>query len=270
MKIQPQTYATQAPVVDPKTLLTDPHVRLAALRQETPAVQLGPNQYLVLRAAHVSSLLTDHRTRQIEGRELVALNRIPDGITARFVSDLFLFGDGDAHRQKRGLFARSFAHRSIQNLRNQIRSTANGIIAELPRGMPFDFVDRVASRVPADIIAAILGLPREYTRHFAQLVNKVSLALGSIYPSDRHDMIESATAELFDYVEGQMQARTTAPRDDMLSRLVADWDAKGEMPFESLVFQVVGMIIAGSDTTRGAFAVLCAVLLQRPADWSAL
>ncbi|MEO0659090.1 MAG: cytochrome P450 [Pseudomonadota bacterium] len=270
MKIQPQTYATQAPVVDPKTLLTDPHVRLAALRQETPAVQLGPNQYLVLRAAHVSSLLTDHRTRQIEGRELVALNRIPDGITARFVSDLFLFGDGDAHRQKRGLFARSFAHRSIQNLRNQIRSTANGIIAELPRGTPFDFVDRVASRVPADIIAAILGLPREYTRHFAQLVNKVSLALGSIYPSDRHDMIESATAELFDYVEGQMQARTTAPRDDMLSRLVADWDAKGEMPFESLVFQVVGMIIAGSDTTRGAFAVLCAVLLQRPADWSAL
>ncbi|MEM7634582.1 MAG: cytochrome P450, partial [Pseudomonadota bacterium] len=35
-------------------------------------------------------------------------------------------------------------------------------------------------------------------------------------------------------------------------------------------FQVVGLIIAGSDTTRTAFAMLIAMLLERPTDWAAL
>ncbi|WP_298920448.1 cytochrome P450 [uncultured Roseobacter sp.] len=270
MNHQNQTFPTQARLINPASLTDAPHKRLAELRQETPVVQLGPNQYLVLQAAHVTSLLTDPGTRQIEGRELVALNQVPDGMTARFIADIFLLANGEAHRQKRGLFARSFAHRAMKDLRTEIRAAADALIAGLPRGESFDFVDRLAARVPADIIAAILGLPKEDTRHFAQLVYKVSLAFVPIYPHDRHDMIESATTELFDYVEGQMKARRTAPRDDLLSGLVADWDAKGDLSFDSLIFQVVGMIIAGSDTTRGAFAMLCAMLLQRPADWRAL
>lgn len=270
MNDQQQTIATQPRLIDPVTLNTAPHARLAELRQETPVVQLGPRQYLVLRATHVASLLTDPRTRQIEGRELVALNQIPDGITARFIADLFLLANGEAHRQKRGLFARSFAHRAMKDLRAEIRGAADAIIADLPRGESFDFVDQMAARVPADIIAAILGFPKEDTPHFTRLVYHVALAFVPFYPHDRHDIIEQATAELFDYVEGQMQARMAAPRDDLLSDLATDWDPTGNLSFDSLVFQVVGMIIAGSDTTRGAFAMLCAMLLQRPADWRAL
>jgi len=96
-------------IVDPATLMEAPHARLAELRKQTPLVQFGPRQYLVLRAAHVETLLTDTRTRQVEGPEFVALKQIPAGLTARFIADLLLFSNDGMHREKRGLFARSFA-----------------------------------------------------------------------------------------------------------------------------------------------------------------
>lgn len=270
MKQQAITMDAHPCFVDPATLNDAPHARLAELRPITPLVQFGPNQYLVLRAPHVELLLTDPRTRQVEGSEFVALKQIPDGITARFISDLFLFSNGGMHRKKRGLFARSFSHRAMQDLRGQVRSVADGIVANLPRGESIDFVDRVAARVPADMIAAILGLPEDDTKHFSRLVYDVSLAFAPVYPHDQHDKIENATKDLFHYVKGQLRLRMAASSDDMLSDLVTDWQVQQDIPFNSLAFQVVGLIIAGSDTTRTAFAMLIAMLLERPTDWAAL
>ena len=257
-------------VIDPTTLCQAPHARFAELRRETPLVQLGPNQYLVLRSRHVLPLFTDPRTRQIEGPEFVALHKIPDGILARFLSDLFLFSNGEVHRAKRGLFARSFAHRFMRDARGQVRAVADGIVAGLPRGESVDFVDARAARVPADMIAAILGLPPSDAPYFAKLVYGVARAFAPVYPLDQHQAIENATKALFDYVEEQLCQRLAVPGDDLLTALVGDWQAKQDIPFEGLVFQVIGLIIGGSDTTRAAFAMLVSLLLQSPGDWEAL
>ena len=69
-----ETEAASPSFIDPDVLSATPHAWFAELRPETPFVQLGPNQYLVLRGAPVQSLLTDPRTRQIEGPEFVALH----------------------------------------------------------------------------------------------------------------------------------------------------------------------------------------------------
>ena len=265
-----QRAAEQPRVIDPKTLIQDPHARFAELRRETPLVQLGPDQYLVLRAELVLSLLTDPRTRQIEGREFVACNRIPDGILARFLSEMFLFSNGEAHRAKRGLFARSFAHRIMRDARGQVRAVADGIVAGLPRGESFDFVEAMAARVPAEMIAAILGLDKADSRYFTGLVYNVARAFTPVYPHEHHDAIENAAGALFDYVEEQLYLRLAVPQDDLLSALAADWQAEQDISFESLVFQIVGLITAGNDTTRAAFASLVALLLERPEDWAAL
>ncbi|APX10752.1 cytochrome P450 [Tateyamaria omphalii] len=240
------------------------------MREQTPIVQLGTNQYLVLRAAHVQSLLMDPRTRQIEGRDLVALNRIPQGVMARFIAEIFLFSNGETHRKRRGLFARNFAHRTIRDMRARVRGVADAIAADMPRGHSFDFIDHVAARVPADIIAEILRLPIKDTRHVAELVYVVGQGLTPIHPHDKHATIKKAARELFRYVEGQIRARLTSPRDDLLSSLAADLGAQRDVSFDALVFQVMGLIIGGSDTTRAAFAMLTAMLLERPDDWHAL
>ncbi|GEM_PF-415656 len=262
--------APKPPVVDPQSLMDDPHARFAALRARHAVVQFRESQYLVLRAADVMSLISDARTRQVEGAEFVGVNRIPYGITARFLSELFLFSNGHDHRTKRGLFARTFAHRAMRDLRAPVRRVADGIVADLPRGESIDFIQAMAARVPAEMTAAILGLPVEDAPYFASRVYDVARAFTTVYPEQHHEVIENATGELFDYVEDQLIARLDTPRDDFLSALAADWRADPVISLESLVFQVAGLVVGGSDTTRAAFAMLVSLLAQRPADWAVL
>lgn len=261
----------QSPLfVDPQTLMDDPHARFAALREAHPVIQTGERQYMALRADYVLAMLSDPRTKQIDGVDYAAARGVPDGYAARFLRDFFLFGDGESHRAKRGLFARSFAFGAIRERQVLIRDVADALVRELPRGETFDFVERMAARLPAEMIATILGLPASESTHFAPLVYEVARALGPTYPRADHASIETAAQALFTYLEEHLRSRLAAPRDDLLSTLAAGWAADPVISFESLVNQVVGVVIGGSDTTRAAFAMLVALLLQHPREWAAV
>ncbi|WP_172296836.1 cytochrome P450 [Pseudoruegeria sp. HB172150] len=256
--------------VDPLTLSQNPHAMFAGLRDHYPVIEVGEQQYLALRGEDVLSLLTDSRTVQIEGADYARLNRVPEGAVSRLMSDFFLFSNGKTHRTLRSLFARSFAHRAIEASRGQVRAKAAAIVAELPRGESFDFVEAMASRMPAEMIALILGLPESDAPYFTTLVYETTRAVVPPYPLDHHSVIEAATAELFFYVEEHLLRRLDEPCDDMLSMLVTDWQENRVIPFDSLVNQVIGIVIAGSDTTRAGFAMLTTLLLQHPEQWEML
>ncbi len=268
---QTRHIAARAPlIVDPATLAEDPHASFAELRKNHALIQLGEGQYMALRAENVLPLLTDPRTTQIKGKDYVRLRGIPDGATARLLRDFFLFANGDEHRSRRTLFARRLPHGTMRDMQTEIRSVADAIVADLPRGTSFDFVARMAARVPAAMIAGILGLPRADAPYFASRVYELAPAVAPIYPIEDHQRIEEAAVQLFDYVGDHLADRLVSPRDDMLSSLVASWQASQEISFDSLVHQVLGIIIGGTDTTRAAFAMLVALLLERPDDWAAI
>lgn len=257
-------------IVDPQSLLEDTHERLAELRRDCPVISFGPGRYLVLRADDVLELATHPETRQVEGHEIVALNKIPEGMVQRFHADVFLFSNGEDHRKRRGLFARSFAHRTMQDMRGVVREAAERIVATLPRGESFDFVEQMAARVPAEMIAAILGLPQTDASSFAARVYDISKGIVPVYPHEKHDRIETAMTELYAYVEDHLKDRLAAPKGDLLSSVAASWQEEQAISFESLVFQVITMIVGGSDTTRAAFAMLVALLLQDGDAWQEL
>ncbi|WP_172294453.1 cytochrome P450 [Pseudoruegeria sp. HB172150] len=260
----------EAPLIDPDWLLEDPHARFAELRRDHPVIRINLQSYYVLRAADVVPLLKDDRTVQIEGRDYVAHHNVPDGAMARFLNDILLFANGKDHRTKRGPFARAFSHQAILPSKNRIRAVARKIVADLPRGESFDFVERMAARVPAEMIAAIIGFPVADASYFASRIYEMAGAIGPVYPVEKHDRVEIAAREAFAYVEEQMTARLAAPTDDLLSRLVTDWQQTRGMEFSCLVNQVLAFVLGGSDTTRAAFANAVALLRQRPDDWAAL
>jgi len=262
--------AAEAPLIDPDWLLADPHARFAELRGQHRVIRINERSYYVLRAADVVPLLKDDRTVQVEGRDYVALHRIPDGAMARFLRDVLLFANGQDHRAKRGPFARTFSHQAIRASRDGIRAVARNIVAELPRGESFDFVERMAARVPAEMIASIIGLPVSEASWFAPRIYDMASAVGPIYPIADHDRVETAASEAYAYVEEHMSARLAAPKDDLLSRLVADWQQTQDLEFGCLVNQVLAIMLGGSDTTRAAFAITVSLLRQRPDDWAAL
>lgn len=265
------TAPREATLVDPAILLNeDPHAVFARFRRETPVIRTSEHRFMVLRARDVAAILRDTRTVQIEGADYARYNGVPEGRATRFLADFFLFSNGQDHRTGRGLFAASFSHGAIRGLRSEIRATAETITAEMPRGESFDFLAHAASRAPAEMIAAILGLPREEAPHFARLVYVVANLLVPVYPAEWHAEIETAAGELHDYVRLHLSRRIAAPQEDMLSRVVAAWRKTQAMSLDRLAHQVMGLIIGGSDTTRGAIAMTTALLLEHPDQWAAL
>ncbi|RVU35135.1 cytochrome P450 [Hwanghaeella grinnelliae] len=265
-----QNTADVAPYIDPTTLIKNPHEQFGALRARTPVIQLADSQFMALRAVDAVALLSDPRMRQVDGSDFVRLMGVPNGVASRLLTDFFLFSNGDTHRTKRGLFSRTFSHGRVRDMQPRIRATADRIVAELPRGQSFDFVDAIAARLPAEMIAAILGLPASHADFFRPRVYDLSRIVEPLYPHHHHDRIEAAAADLYDYVESELRARFATPKDDLLSTLVYDWWKNREMSFQSLVHQVLGLIVAGADTTRTAFAILVALLLGHQEQWAAL
>ncbi|HEU0222773.1 MAG TPA: cytochrome P450 [Paracoccaceae bacterium] len=259
-----------APIVDIGLLGEDPHGVVARLRAETPVIRMDENRYTAIRARDVMALLPDPRLCQLEGRDFVRFVGIPEGAAARFFTDFLVFSNGETHRRRRAPFARSFAHAAARALRPEIRRVADRIMAEMPRGRAFDFVEAVAGRVPGEMIASVLGIPQADVPHFTRLVYTLALAVGPVFPESRFAEIEAAAAELTDYTGRLLAERRRAPREDLLTRLLERTEGEDALGPAELVFQVMTVILGGSDTTRSGFAMMVALLLQHPEQWAAV
>lgn len=258
------------PFVAPETLAADPAAAFARLRAETPVVRFDTTTYSVLRARDVLALLADPRVVQIDGAAYAEAAGVPEGAVKRFLSEVMVLSNGPTHRARRRPFAKTFAHARIRAMRGEIRAVATRIMAEMPRATPFDFVDRVAARLPAEMIVSLLGLPVEEAGWLSRQVLDLALALSPVYPHEKHGQIEAAAEILLAYVAQAIEARGHRPRGDLLSELAeAASEERGLTP-EDLAVQVVGVILGGSDTTRAAFAMTVALILQTPGAWEAL
>ncbi|MEO1264654.1 MAG: cytochrome P450 [Pseudomonadota bacterium] len=81
--------------------------------------------------------------------------------------------------------------------------------------------------------------------------------------------IERDSELLVGEVDRLIEDRRAFPRDDFISKLLADAEQRFELSDEELLWQVITLIVAGSDTTRLALCSTLALLLQHPEQWEA-
>jgi cytochrome P450 len=249
------------PIADFTALLGDPHGVMAGLRDYAGLMRTDDRRVAALRFEDVRSLASTPAAIQVPGASYADVAQIPPGRVRDFVASSMLMSNGDEHARRRGAFAKSFAQAAIRARRTQVRAVADAIVADLPRGQPFDLHDEASSRLPVESIAAILGLTGTDRGWFREQVYMLGCCLAPPYDLGAHDRIEAAAGALHDLVAAELAARRAAPRDDMLSELVGDENARALDP-EDLVQQVTTLILAGSDTTRSAFTIIVALLLD--------
>ena len=240
-----------------------------ACRRAASLVRSDPQRVVALRAADVIPLSGDPRLPQVPGDRFVAAFGLPPGRVQAFLENMMLMTNGAAHHRMRGAFAKTFAHPVIRGKRAEVRAVADAIVADLPRGRDFDFLDLCASRLPAEVIATVLGLPATESRWFAEEVYSLSRCLTIPYAIEEHATIEASAEALYGFVEAALDERRAAPREDLLSALAADETARALDP-EVLTYQVMLLLLAGADTTRSGFTMLVGRLLEEPALWRAV
>ena len=237
-----------------------------ALRREYSVVRVHPMRVSVLRSSDVQKLISDPRLIQLPGAQYCAVLGIAPGRCQSFLTRFMLMANGPEHQRLRAAFARTFAHPVMRGKRENVRAVADRIVADLPRGEDFDFLDLCASRLPSEMIAEVLGLPVSQSRWFAEKVYSLSRCLMVPYDVSSHDEIEAAAETLYQFVDEALEARRKEPQDDLLSMLATDESARA-LDAETLNYQVMGLILAGSDTTRSGFNVTVGLLLGNREIW---
>ena len=183
--------------------------------------------------------------------------------------NMMLFMDPPGHTRYRKLVNRGFTPRMIAALEVHVRELTVGIIDEAMAKGDCDFVVDVAAELPLEVIAELLGVPRD-DRH--KLFDWSNRMVGSEDPeyqvSEEH--VTEAQVEMFMYAQALAEARRAEPQEDIVTTLLnaeVDGDTLSEMDF-NLFFMLLS--VAGNETTRNAIAHGMNAFLEHPDQWDLL
>jgi cytochrome P450 len=178
-----------------------------------------------------------------------------------------IFLDPPDHTRLRALVSRAFTPRRIGALEDRIRALSRDFLDEVGDGHRFDYVQDFGARLPAMVIASLLGVPLEDQNRVRGLIDQVfhiEEGVGMI-----NDVSFGAQIELHGYLTSQIEARTTEPQDDMLTDLVqaeivdADGTVRHLTVDESAIFANL-LISAGTETVARLLGWAAVVLDQHP------
>jgi cytochrome P450 family 103 len=258
------------PVLKVADLDANPHGMFRRYRAAYPVVRHEAGGYLVLRHADVERLGNDPRTAA-SGTAFPKMLGVTDGALFDFFQQGMLTANGVVHRRRRAPFSRSFAARTIADLRPEIRRASEELIDCWYADGQVEFVGQFASQLPARVIGDLLDLPRADIPSFTELVYEMTKFFSYSVTPDQIPGSEAACRQLRDHVEKALDDRRQAPRDDFLSNFLAIAEAAGgELSPAEIIFQIVQLIIGGTDTTRVAIVMQLALLLQHREQWDAV
>jgi cytochrome P450 len=250
-----------------------PYAAFAALRREDP-VHWNPEpdggagfwavtRYEDIRAVHRNP---DVFSSEIGGTSLEDLE--PEQIEAR---KSMIDMDPPQHDALRALVNRRFTPRAVLVWEEQVRTVARQVLDLALRKGEFDFVREIASEIPMQVFAEILGVPQSDRREIIEIGDRL---LGNADPEfasagasatgvdDAHrDLPFSSPAALDMFAFGRRLAaeRRQHPRDDIMTSLVEAGLSRRELD----VYFVL-LATAGNETTRHTISHGLIALLDHP------
>jgi cholest-4-en-3-one 26-monooxygenase len=175
--------------------------------------------------------------------------------------------DPPKHTRYRLLVNKGFTPRMIGLLEQALRTRATHIIDQVIEKGEADFVVDIASELPLQAIAEIMGVPQEDRVKLFEWSNRM---IGAGDPEFMDGESGNAMAELFMYSNQLAEKRREDPRDDVVTKLLnaeIDGDKLSELEFDMFMLLLA---VAGNETTRNATAHGMYALLQHPEQFDYL
>ena len=191
----------------------------------------------------------------------------PDQIGADTRGVMMLNMDPPKHTRYRLLVNKGFTPRMIGLLEQYLRRRSTLIVDNVIERGSADFVADIASELPLQAIAEIMGVPQEDRRLMFQWSNAL---IGADDPEYATEDTRDTVTELYLYVNNLAKERRTDPRDDIVTKLLnaeVDGDKLSELEFDMFMLLLT---VAGNETTRNATAHGMHALLTHPEQLAAL
>jgi cytochrome P450 len=177
------------------------------------------------------------------------------------VADVFLSWlgalDAPEHTRVRSVMAKAFTPRRIRALRPRVEALARELlVSALAPGRPFDLVGEYAFGLPMAVIGDMLGVPERDRAQFHQLSLRFAEALDNPGDPEATATGGAAALSMLEYFGHQLAIRRAAPRDDLMSAMLAAANDQGQVMTErEILAEAIEMIVAGHETTVNTVAV---------------
>ncbi len=258
---------------------SDPYPRYHRLRDLAPVFHSETLQsWLLTRYDDCKAALRDPR---LEKHFAESLDVRAPGWRARpglqWSARTMLNLDGPAHTRLRRLVVREFTPRTVEVLRPQVEAMVDELLDSIVEHGVGELMDELAFRLPIAVVGTLLGVPAEDRPQFRELTQ----ALTAVFElGASHDMLDAADAAVLRcnaYFDALIEERRARPRDDLLSRLLAQDanedrapDEPDRLTNEELNTLAALLFLAGFETTTNLIGNGMISLLSQPDQMEAL
>ncbi|HUL53648.1 MAG TPA: cytochrome P450 [Opitutaceae bacterium] len=193
------------------------------------------------------------------------------GQIIRYLTHWMVFRDPPEHTRLRRLASKVFNLQSMNAMRPTVEELVDWLFERVGNHSQVDFIADFAGPLPALVIMAMLGVPREALTQVKRMSDDMALFIGSSRMSqDKYDIAESATKEMAAFFLELIQDRRKTPRNDLLSELVHLREGKDSLSEDELVATCILLLFAGHETTTNHIANGLLSLLRFPRELESL
>jgi hypothetical protein len=150
-----------------------------------------------------------------------------------------------------------------------MRSLTNHLVDRFARSGRCEFMADFADGYPIQMICELLGVPKEDHERFGRWANGLTWVL-SFELMNRMPEIQAAFEGLADYLEGFIEERRRAPKDDLVTRLIEAEDGGDRLSPLELRSMIGSLLFAGYDTTRNQLGIALSLFAGHPEQWRLL
>lgn len=161
--------------------------------------------------------------------------------------EMLIMTDPPKHDRIRSVVAEHFQADAIRTYRPRVETIANELVDDLERGR-VDLVDAFSYPFPVDIIAGVLGVPREERatfKHWSDALTDIASESG-----DEDDLTQpEAMMQMGEYFQERLADRREDPQDDLLTAIATAGDEESALSKQEAISLCILLLIAGNVTT---------------------
>jgi len=193
------------------------------------------------------------------------------GDIVRYLTHWMVFRDPPEHTRLRRLTGKVFHLQSMNAMRPAAEELTQWLFERIGDRNEIDFIADFAGPLPALVIMAMLGVPRQALGRVKGLSDEMALFIGSSRMSrDKYDIAERATKQMAAFFRELIEDRRRSPGQDLLSQLVHLEEDGERLTEDELIATCILLLFAGHETTTNHIANGLASLLRFPDQLEAL
>lgn len=197
------------------------------------------------------------------------ISRMPN-LDLRLIGDFFgvvqkmmVMSDGKKHIQMRQAAALGFEEHIIARFKSQVEQTVHALLTEAFAHKEFDFMEKIAKKLPSTVLADLFSIPNEDREDFLRWSNNMTAFFGGASQYRNEDGIEvnKSAVALRTYFLNLIEKRRQKPGSDYISLLIQG-QKRFDLSDDEVVSQAIMMLVAGQVTTTDQLGNILYLLLE--------